>query len=424
MVERTPDNRELALPSETAEEAVARTPSAVPVHANKPVPSSLAEEERRTKLPKTTGEWVYDNIQFWFVKGLILGATALIGYYARFGKDTNVIRKFQKWCMKAIAEPLATAGGKAGESLEKSIGGKTGQWIGDKIKEVMAVFGGAFASTMVLFHGGNLMAPVVQWFENNRQGIVADANRRWGKPEEVALGDEKFKDTPKQTFGDVIVGRITAWLTVFASFFTAFLVIGKMKHVSNPAMYKLDYFEEFCSRAVSGFGKKSEFAHIPMNKELHELAKETPALFAGKERNLLMYKVSRILALDIYATSMGIIVWNLTSRISARTREHGESFFTGLKQALFGRGEAKADTVQEAKQDIKLEAEQETKQYAAQEVTVPRDPKEHPAEEPHIKHHAAEEKPRHHREHPASSSHGEAVKQQRKTAEAHAHHAV
>gem|GEM_PF-6772328 len=414
----------MALPSDTAEEA--------PVHAIAPAHAkaasknvtTLAEEQRRAKLPKTTGEWVYDFIQFWLVKGFILGATAWIGYYARFGKETNFVRKIQQWCQKAIAEPLAIAGGKAGESLEKSIGGKTGKWIGDKTHEVMAVFGGAFASTMVLFHGGNLMAPVVQWFENNRQGIVADANRRWGKPEEVALGDEKFRDTPKQTFGDVIVGRITAWLTVFASFFTAFLVIGKMKHLSNPAMYKLDYFEEFCSRAVSGFGKKSEFAHIPMNKELHELAKETPALFAGKERNLLMYKVSRILALDVYATSMGIIVWNLTSRLSARTREHGESFFTGLKHTLFGRGEAKVDTVQEAKQDIKLEAKQDAKQHAAQEVTVPHDPKEHPAEEPHIKHHAAEEKLRHHREHPASSSHGEAVKQQRETAEAHAHHAV
>ncbi len=298
---------------------------------------SAAEEARREKMPKTTGEWIYDNIQFWFVKGLILAATAVIGYQAKFGKETNLIHKFQEWCKSTIAAPMEKLGNKTSARVASAMGGDAGKWIGGKTAEVMAVFGGAFASTMVLFHGGNVVAPVVGWFENHRKEIVASGNRKFGKPGEEEKGNEKFANVPQQSAGDIVFGRLTAWVGTFALFFTGFLLLGKTK---ESGMYKLDWFEEKCARLATGMGKGSKFGHIPMNQEMHHAAKASPELFKGHEKQLFWYKVSRILALDIYATSMGIVVWTLTSRFSARDRQH-KAAHDSKEQPIYGFGRTK-----------------------------------------------------------------------------------
>lgn len=316
-----------------------------PVHSRLlSVPVSEEEEERRAKLPKTVGERAYFWFQFIFVKGLILGATAFIGYHAKFGSETGAlgfIRKFQQWCIRWIEKPIAGAGERAGEKLAKSIGGERGRWLGAKTHEVIAVFGGAFASTMVIFHGGNVVAPVVQYFENHRRQFINGVNRRWGKPGDEALGNEKFEFLPHQTAGDVVKGRLTAWLTVFGSFFTAFLLIGKVK---GSGTYRLDAFEDWSARVVSGLGKGSKFGHIPVTQDLARLAAEKPDMFAGAERNLLWYKTSRILALDFYATTMSILVWNFAARLSARSRRHGEPFLEALGHELTGKKHHTAPT--------------------------------------------------------------------------------
>lgn len=315
---------------EAAQGTEGRVPAIAPAR-------EIDDEKRREKMPKTTGEWIYDNIQFWFVKGLILAATAVIGYQAKFGKESNPIRKFQNWCINTIARPMARLGEQAGQSLEKNIGGETGSWMGRKAHEVIAVFGGAFASTMVLFHGGNVVAPVVGWFENHRKDIIASGNRQFGKPGEEEKGNEKFAHVPQQSAGDIIIGRLAAWGTVFLSFFTAFLVAGKMK---GTEMYRLDAVEEWCARKVAGLGKGSAFGHIPLHQELHALAKDSPEMFKGHEKQMFWYKVGRILALDVYATSAGILVWNITSRFSAANREHKKAH--DLKeQPNFGFGRVK-----------------------------------------------------------------------------------
>jgi hypothetical protein len=292
------------------------------------------EEARRTKLPRTTGETAYDWINFWAIKGLILAATAAIAYPGKFGKETNLIRKVQAWCVDHVALPLQGHGEKLGALIPQKIGGKVGIWLGAATQKTVTLFGFAFASTMVLCHGGNVVAPVVQWFENHRRGIIAKVNHRWGKPGEEEIGNEKFEFLPHQTASDVVKGRVMAWLTVFSAFFTAYLLVPKLK---EPAMHPLDAFEEGAARWIGRLGKTSPFGAIPLTQDLHELAKAEPARFLGHEGNLFRYRLTRILALDFFATSAGILIWNLTSRVSALARKHDEPFMEALKHRVLGR---------------------------------------------------------------------------------------
>ncbi len=293
-----------------------------------------ANSQQRASQHKTIGERAYNGIQFWFVKGLILAATATIAYFARYGEETNWIRKMQVFFIDYVQKPMGSLGEWTGNQIKGGTPGPVRNWIGDKAHETIAVLGAAFASTMVLFHGGNVVAPVVQWFENHRKHIIASVNRRWVNPGDDALGNEKFKDLPKQTAGDVVKGRIMAWITVFGTFVGAFLLAGKVK---GADMYRFDWYEEWFSRMTSRFSKKgAPFAEYAMHPTLDTLAKsaETSALFASHEKRLFGYRISNILAMDIYATTMGIVVWNFFSRLSAKTRTNGGSFSHAVRDRL------------------------------------------------------------------------------------------
>lgn len=300
------------------------------------------------KLPKTIGERAYNGIQFWFVKGLILAATAFFGYYAKFGSETNLFRRAGLWTKKNIQIPVGKLGEAAGINIERAIGGaqesareKIGHWIGAKAHEIIAVLGAATAGTLVLGHGGNIVAPVVEWFENHRKKIIAYVNRHWGKPGDEALGNEKFKDLPKQNAWDVIKGRIVAWTGAYLIFVTGYILAGKLK---GTHMYRVDALEERWARQLTGFkkifgfgGLGKEIENIPVHYELNNLAHEHPEmahLLQGQEKRLFRYKIARIVALDFFVTSATIIMWNITSRLSAHARVHGVSFGEALKRKL------------------------------------------------------------------------------------------
>ncbi len=245
-------------------------------------------------LPKTTGEKVYGALKFMTGEVFILGATAAIAYIARYGKKSswNVFQRFQDWFENDL--------------LTKKIPLKTPEPKG-KLAEIGNLAATAAANTMVTFHGGNLFAPFMKWFANNKDNMVHYFNKRFGKPGEVEIGDTRMKAELDESWGDVIKGRLVAWGIVFSSFFAAMVLVGKDKN----GMYRFDKYEEKFGRWLAGFTKEGKaIAQIPVTQKLH------PDPHPNKT-----YRFGRILALDIYATTAGLIIWNAISRLSANKRQ-------------------------------------------------------------------------------------------------------
>src|SRR4051812_13398965 len=81
---------EIATDKKAASPAVAPSVSPAkeksPAEAVKPSNEMLASKDP-DDLPKTTGEWYYDGLQFTLGKASIMVFTAALGYLARYGKD-------------------------------------------------------------------------------------------------------------------------------------------------------------------------------------------------------------------------------------------------------------------------------------------------------------------------------------------------
>ncbi len=269
--------------------------------ADKPVeqtaPQAAVAQPLDASQP-TTGEKYYHRFKFIFAEGFILAATAAIAYVARHGKESyagvpNYLQKFQNWFENKLVN----------NKLYKL----------DDSTPIRKRLAQATASTMVTFHGGNLFAPIMKKLEDNKHEIVEGLNKKFGKEGEVELGRERQKDDPEQSWADIIKGRLGAFGIVAGSFFTADILLGKDKSAAKPR-YRFDKFEDWFGRKVAGFtaGGK-ELSKIPISQELTaEMAKNKS------------YRFGKILALDIYATTAAIMIWNAISHMSAKERIKSE----------------------------------------------------------------------------------------------------
>jgi hypothetical protein len=244
-----------------------------------------AQAQKIPKIPKTTGEKWFKVLRFAVAETMILGLTAGIAFIAWHGKEKygpvpNYLKKMQEGFQEWL-EPLKHKG------------------------ETGPLFVAAASGTMVTFWGGNLFAPVMKWMQDKRENIITAINRRWGKPGEVEQGHERLRHETKESWGDVIKGRIAAWLIVFSSFFSADVIAGKDKE-------GLRHFDKFTARAgrwVAGVTKEGKnIAKTP----LKELIEHPPA---NKP-----YQFGKILALDIFATTAAIAIWTAVSKFSAILR--------------------------------------------------------------------------------------------------------
>lgn len=286
---------ELKTPESNTIPQVKKTEAAVAVPAKQP--------DKKLDMERITpGERFYDVFQFMTGKVFILGITALLAFTAHkeYGPDKvagipNYLKKLQVWAEKKF-EPLA----KMGEE-------------GSKKRDFGMLMAGGLTSTLILSHGGNFFAPVIKWLENSREKITNAYNKKFGTAEDVEIAHEKFKDIPKQNWGDVIKGRLTAYATVFSSITGAYLAFGRSK---NPhSHFKLDTYEEWLGRKVAWLSKEShDIAKTPMSEAL------THAQKANKT-----YRFGKVLAIDLFATSTAIIVWNTVSRLSAKNRVEAEA---------------------------------------------------------------------------------------------------
>lgn len=310
---------------------------------------------------KTTGEKYYDRLQFAIGNVFILTATAVIAYIARYGKDSygpvpNFIKKFQDGLQKRLIEnrvlPLKNPAQPDGST-------KT---MARFDRERLA---GVISNTTVLWFGGTAFSPAMRWMENNRPKIVDYFNRRWGKQGELEAGHERLKNLPKQTWGDVLKGRVVAWLTVFSAF-TTFDVLSKPD--KKTGMDLLDKYEEFFGRKFAGLTKSGkEISKTPLTQPLTEQQKKNPP-----------YLFSKLLALDLYATTVSLIIWIVSSRSSARKRAEKNAAAVAANAPLLPSQDVTEQQQNEKKQD--KEPTDQTKSFAAREGGKPKDFYAHAAE--------------------------------------------
>lgn len=257
--------------------------------------------------PKTSGDRFYDVVQFLTGKLFILGVTAALAFTAhkeygpeKIGPFKNRLKQFQGYVENKLA-PL------------KEWGMKNGKEVNPGKRDWGILLAEGTAGTLILSHGGNFFAPVIKWLENSRGNITNWYNKRFGTEEEVKITEEKFKDMPKQNWADVGKGRVMAWATVFAALTGAFKTFGRSK--SDNHHFKLEWYEDAFARQFTRIHKpSSEIAKVGMDKVLNE----------AQKRNKV-YRFGRVLALDLFATTTAIIVWNTVSRLSAKKRVAAEN---------------------------------------------------------------------------------------------------
>ena len=254
----------------------------------------IVPAEKKPEPPKTPGEKFYDVFQFFAGKIFIIAVTALLAFAAdqkyapeKIAGVPNFLKKFQGWFHKVIFHnkiyPVAEKG------------------------DVAKLIGGGLVGTMILSHGGNFFAPFIRWLENEREKISNAYNKRFGTPEDVEIAHDRLKDIPKQNWGDVAKGRVAAWGTVLATMVGAYKIAGKQK---SSGRYWLDIYEDAFARKLSWLSKTGkEIAATPVAKALTEA-----------QASHSTYRFGKVLALDLYATSAGIVIWNFFSRMSAKKR--------------------------------------------------------------------------------------------------------
>lgn len=278
--------------------------------ATKPYPATATADQVKTPatksvdpstLPKTTGEKYYDVLQFLTGKAFIIVISGAIAYFARYGKESygkvpNYLKKFQDGFEKLLNENKLLPLGKS---------------------NVGKYFSGFASATTLTMWGGNLFAPFLKAFENSKEKISNYFNKRYGTPEEVEIAHERLKDMPKQNWMDIIKGRVIGWISVCSSFIAVDMLISKdlKKDLKNS---RLAQFEEKTGRWFAGFTQEGKtLSKIPLTQKL--TVEQAKALSENKA-----YRTGKIVALDFFATSAAIIIWNAVSRYSASKRSKAQ----------------------------------------------------------------------------------------------------
>lgn len=278
------------------------------VAADKPAPEKLDTSR------KTTGEKGYDVFQFLVGKVWIMFFTAVIAFAAhpRYGQDKyfgipNLFKKFQIKFDDVVLHNRLKLGERTFQKKILPLG---------EMNEPVRRVGHAISDSMILMWGGNIFAPVMKWLENSKEGISNYFNRKFGKPGEEEIAHERLKDIPKQTWGDIVKGRMAGFAIVFSSFTLIDQILNKSKKTNQ---WRFDWYQEVVGRWMGGLTKKGREMGIGLPKKtgipLHQ-----PLAGAAAENG--MYRFGKIVALDIYATSAAILIWNWVSRALAKGRKH------------------------------------------------------------------------------------------------------
>ncbi|MFM9889579.1 MAG: hypothetical protein ACKVOE_02885 [Rickettsiales bacterium] len=303
---------------------------------------------------KTPGEWAYDITNFAVSNVCIAAATAGIAYVAAHGRDAyGPVPNY----LKKIMEPINRLRGPWAEEAERLASAvKTGApgvtKAASRKADFKAIFGGSLTGAVILWWGGTVFAPAMKWMEANRENFANAYNRRFGTADDVAQAHENLKDNPVQNWGDLLKGRMLAFCFAFTAFSSACFLLGRVKTPTASGKYplKFDWYEDKVGRLVAGLSKEGKaIAQTPMHVEL------TP-----KQTENVWYRYGKIIALDVYATAMGVVVWNFFSRRSAQQRQDSLRDASAAAEPATLPALARDITLREATPDMNVGSEKTT----------------------------------------------------------------
>lgn len=263
--------------------------------ASQIAPSDMANITKPDKKPEkildlskpTSGEKKYSWLKFGVAEVSILAATAGLAYVARYGRDSyggvrNVLKDMQNGVEKWLAP--------------------------DKRKtRIGQLLAGGLASMSVTMWGGHFFAPAMKSFESNKSKIVNYFNKKSDKPDELEIGKQRLADEPKQSWVDIIKGRIVSMSVVAVGFFG---IAYSLKDDKETGKSKLDLIEDWGGVKLSKLTKEGKkIAELPIIERLENNAATNRS-----------YKLGRMLALDVVATTISIIIWNVIGTLSAKKR--------------------------------------------------------------------------------------------------------
>lgn len=166
------------------------------------------------------------------------------------------------------------------------------QWLRKSARKLGASenIANQFANTTHTMHGGNLILLPVAMMEKFRTPIVNALNRAFKDPTDP----KSVEDSPPQTLGSIVKGRIVAWLTVFSAFTGVSMAIGEKRFegLLDQAGNKLC---EMLKKPVMEFNKKGVWAHSKT------------------------YNIGRTGALDFLATASAATLLYITSHYFANS---------------------------------------------------------------------------------------------------------
>lgn len=228
-----------------------------------PLPSqekTEIENAERTALKTQTskGERLFNLLTYGGVGGVLnFLVTIPIAYWAKYKGGAEAF--------KGASEFLTKTGMSAGAA-----------------KDVMM--------TTATMQGGNAVLVPVIALEHFKPEIVEKLNTMVGDKS----GDASVDKEPEQDWKSLLKSRITAWLTVFASFRVATMALGGEK---------FEQFEENFSKHV---------VCEPLGKPTH-----TPGLAQTVENETKVFRLGKIAALDVFATTASATLLYVASRLFA-----------------------------------------------------------------------------------------------------------
>lgn len=259
------------------------TPSVSP---QEPQTQNWAVENK--KLPKTTGEKIFNGIAYGGFAGVGTFVLSVVAAYLfkfserafpgfkRKPDGTSWAEKWKQWGNGIASLPLIR------NSKDPQKAGET------------------TLMTTALMMGGNILLFPIRWMEGSKKDIVHYFNEKFGKPGEVEKGDAQVQNEPPQSWGSIIKARITAWLVVFTSLTVAGNIFERIKRDPNDI------------NAMGKFEQKLGNLFVSAAKTVK------PDL---SERNeFRARKLGELSAIDVFATVAASTLLYVTSKVFARQK--------------------------------------------------------------------------------------------------------
>ncbi len=276
-----------------------------------------------TSKPTTGEKWYHwTTLLTNFVGTFISSGLIAFGVLKNSWYNENVTKKMEKWKLFGSKE--------LGEEGAKNLN-----------------------STIWLMQGGNLMLIPMHYMEKSKKSIVQYFNKKYGKEGEQEIYEQRHAEVPQKSWGDFILGRIVAFLTVWGGFTAASKFIGK----------QMGAFEHGTGERFAKLLNKDPFKKDAAGNDLTDINSKGEEYKVPSTTN----EIGRMFALDAFATATAVLILDVAASAFSKNKK-SEKIEDKLKAAekTFGiPAKEERNLGNRAPAEIKEEAPGSSKTYSS-----------------------------------------------------------